>query len=180
MHPLTPLGDPERCAASVTVLAAAAAPRRASRAVRPGEKRRRCVPSARAAECWWSGVGCSLTPSRTQLLCHRRGGAKSRTGLRRADSPPATPPPLASVFSDPKESGCVCVCANASEQGGETESTPGGGRWSFGRTAGEGSFHRDRPPRRALGGGPRGGALGRSPAIAFPTPASALARKKKN
>lgn len=47
------------------------------------------------------------------------------------------------------------------------------------RMAGEGSFHRDPPPRRALGGGPRGGDSGRSPAIAFPTPSSALARGKK-
>lgn len=36
------------------------------------------------------------------------GGAKSRTGLRRADSPPATPPPRAAV-SDPKESCGVCA-----------------------------------------------------------------------
>lgn len=47
------------------------------------------------------------------------------------------------------------------------------------RMAGEGSFHRDPPPRRALGGGPHRGDSGRSPAFAFPTPAAALARKKK-
>lgn len=79
MHPLTPLGDRERCAASVTVLAAAAAPKRASRAVRPGEKRRCCVPSAWAAEYSGSGVGCSLTRSRTQLLCHPRGRGSGRS-----------------------------------------------------------------------------------------------------
>lgn len=44
------------------------------------------------------------------------GGAKSRTGLRRADSPPATPPPRAAV-SGPKES--CGVCAREREKGRE-------------------------------------------------------------
>ncbi|CAI9170200.1 unnamed protein product [Rangifer tarandus platyrhynchus] len=46
-----------------------------------------------------------LSPERPPL----QGGAKSRTGLRKADSPPATPPTLAGVFSDPKEGCGLCV-----------------------------------------------------------------------
>lgn len=114
MHPLTPLGDRERCAAGVMMLASAAAPKQASRAVRPGEKRRCCVPSAWAAECSGSGVGCSLTPSRTQLLCHPRGRgsrAEPSPGLDYAERTLLLQPRLLWLASSPTQrKAVVFVC----------------------------------------------------------------------
>lgn len=74
------------------------------------------------------------------------------------------------------------MCVNASERGGERENLRGvaaGG--ALDRLASEASFLHDSWPRRALGGGgPRRVDSGRSPALASPTLASAVARGKKN
>lgn len=90
------------------------------------------------------------------------GGAKSRTGLRRADSPPATPPPWAGVSSDPKES--CGVCAREGEGGRECERAKGKGdllpcdcRWSFGLSRQPGFLSLQFPsPGRAPGRSQRG------------------------
>lgn len=47
------------------------------------------------------------------------------------------------------------------------------------RLASAASFHHYSLPRRALGRGPRGGDAGRRPALASPSPAFNLAKKKK-
>lgn len=116
VHPLSPLCDRERCAAGVTTLAAATAPKRASRAVGPGEKRRYCVPSAWAAECAESGVGCSLTPCGSLLLCHQRGRrsrAEPRPGLDYAQRTFLLQPRLLWLASSPTQRRAVvfvCEC----------------------------------------------------------------------
>lgn len=72
------------------------------------------------------------------------------------------------------------MCANTSERGGETENLRGlaaGG--ALDRLASAASFHHYSRPRRALGRGPRGGDAGRRPALASPSPAFAVAKKKK-
>lgn len=126
MHPLAPFLDRERCAAGVATLAAAAAPKRTSRAVSPGGKRRCCVPSAWAAECARSGVGCSLTPSRSLLLCHRRG-CRSRAGGRSQVPDWIT---HGGLSCNPASFGwrllrpegeLWCLCVNASEREGENQ-----------------------------------------------------------
>lgn len=182
VHPLSPLCDPdsERCAEGVPMLAAAAAPKLAWWAVGLQEKRRCCVPSAWAAECAGSGVGCSLTPCGSLLLCHRRGRrsrAEPSPGLDYAERTVLLQPRLLGWRLLRPKGEWRCLCVSASELGGETEFTWCGSRWSLGLT-GQRSFLAPRfpaPPRagrRSLPGR-------RSPVLASPTPTSALARGKK-
>lgn len=115
-HAVAPLGDREGCAAGVATLAATAAPKRASRAVGPAEKRRYCVPSAWAAECAGSGVGCSLTRCRSLLLCHWRGRgsrAEPSPGLDCAERTLLPQPRLLWLASSPTQRRAVvfvCEC----------------------------------------------------------------------
>lgn len=111
---LAPLHERERYAAGVAVPDATAAPKRASRAVGSAEKRCCCVRSAWAAECAGSGVGCSLTPCCSLLLCHwrgRRSRAEPSPGLDCAKRTLLLQPRLLWLASSPtRRRAAVSVC----------------------------------------------------------------------
>lgn len=92
--------------------------RPASRAFGTAEKRSYRVPSAWAAECAGSGVGCSLTPCSSLLLCHRRGRrsrAEPSPGLDCAERTLLLQPRLFWLASPPTQRRAV-VCVSANER----------------------------------------------------------------
>lgn len=137
VHPLAPFCDPERCAAGVAMLAAAAAPKWTSRAVSPGESaaavsRAPGQPSARGAELaaaspvaahYSSVTGEAAAPGLSQVpdwITH--------SGLSSCN-----PAYFGWLRLRPKGE-LWCLCVHARERDTEREPTPCGGRWRFGPT----------------------------------------------
>lgn len=184
VHAVAPLSALARYAAGVEMLAAAAAPKRASRAVGPAEKRRCCVPSAWAAECAGSGVGCSLTPCRSLLVFPRRGRrsrAEPSPGLDCAERTLLLQPRLLWLASSPTQRRAVvyvCECERARRREGEP--TRCGCRWSLGPT-GQRSFLPPRflAPPRARRRRSSQGRLGQEPSPCLPHPRICCSQGKK-
>lgn len=167
------------CCGCGDAVAAAAAPKWTSRAVSPGKSaaavsRAPGQPSARGAElaaaspvaAHYSSVsGEAAAPGLRQVpdwIAHR--------GLSSCN-----PAYFGWLLLRPKGE-LWCLCVNASERDRGREPTPCGGGWRFGPTDQQ-SFLPPRflaPPMRS-GQGSRRGRLRRSPALASPTLASALA-----